>query len=73
MELVIPKEKGPTIMAERLMLLRLGAIRLTTEEAKEAIMEELHLELHDMVSPRTRTDRNFRISAVRANDPDHPL
>eukprot|EP00972_Heterocapsa_arctica_P023887 3518170-Heterocapsa_arctica.AAC.1 len=36
-------------------------------------MEELHLELHDMVSPRMKTDRNFRISAVRANDPDHPL
>eukprot|EP00972_Heterocapsa_arctica_P087087 12838270-Heterocapsa_arctica.AAC.1 len=52
---------------------RLGAIRLTAEEAKEAIMEELHLELHDMVSSRTKTDRNFRISVVRANDPDHPL
>eukprot|EP00972_Heterocapsa_arctica_P027097 3984987-Heterocapsa_arctica.AAC.1 len=55
------------------MLLRLGAIRLTAEEAKEVIMEELHLESHDMVSPRTKTDRNFRITAVRANDPDHPL
>eukprot|EP00972_Heterocapsa_arctica_P009240 1362961-Heterocapsa_arctica.AAC.1 len=75
MELVIPKEKGLTIMfigmlkAEPdwvdltvkqhigtigqflannrtviLMLLRLGAIRLTAEEAKEVIMEELHLE-----------------------------
>eukprot|EP00972_Heterocapsa_arctica_P077419 11419055-Heterocapsa_arctica.AAC.1 len=28
---------------EILMLLRLGAIRLTAEEAKEVIMEELHL------------------------------
>eukprot|EP00972_Heterocapsa_arctica_P056332 8310320-Heterocapsa_arctica.AAC.1 len=48
---------------ERLMLLRLGVIRLTAEEAKEARMEELHLELHDIVSPRTKTDRNFIISA----------
>eukprot|EP00972_Heterocapsa_arctica_P049280 7253614-Heterocapsa_arctica.AAC.1 len=105
MGIVIPKEKGPTIMfigilkaelpnwtdltvkqhiwtidqflminrTERLMLLRLGAIRLTAEEAKEAIMEELHLDTHDMVTPRTKTDRHFRISVVRANDPDHPL
>eukprot|EP00972_Heterocapsa_arctica_P018199 2688870-Heterocapsa_arctica.AAC.1 len=55
------------------MLLRLGAIRLTAEEAKEVIMEELHLDLHDMVSPIMKSDRNFIISAVRAYDPDHPL
>eukprot|EP00972_Heterocapsa_arctica_P050251 7390613-Heterocapsa_arctica.AAC.1 len=36
-------------------------------------MEELHLGLHDMVSPRMKSARNVRISAVRANDPDHPL
>eukprot|EP00972_Heterocapsa_arctica_P104417 15389583-Heterocapsa_arctica.AAC.1 len=33
---------------------------------------ELHLESHDMVSPRRKTDRHFIISAVRANDPDRP-
>eukprot|EP00972_Heterocapsa_arctica_P049865 7333988-Heterocapsa_arctica.AAC.1 len=40
------------------------------EEAKEAILEELHLEQHFMDSPRTKSDRQFRISVVRANDPD---
>eukprot|EP00972_Heterocapsa_arctica_P002019 289801-Heterocapsa_arctica.AAC.1 len=43
------------------------------EEAKEVRMEELHLEPHYMVSPRTKTGRNCKISAVRENDPDHPL
>eukprot|EP00972_Heterocapsa_arctica_P008426 1230904-Heterocapsa_arctica.AAC.1 len=33
---------------ERLVLLRLGAIRLTAEEATEVIMEELPLDFHDM-------------------------
>eukprot|EP00972_Heterocapsa_arctica_P016355 2413235-Heterocapsa_arctica.AAC.1 len=55
------------------MLLRLGAIRLTAEEAKGTRMEELPLEVHDMVSPKKQTDIHFRISAVRANNPDHPL
>eukprot|EP00972_Heterocapsa_arctica_P001397 204636-Heterocapsa_arctica.AAC.1 len=58
---------------EILMLLRLGAIILTTEEAKDVITEELHLGLHDMVSPIMKSDRNFIISAVRTYDPDHPL
>eukprot|EP00972_Heterocapsa_arctica_P067731 9999822-Heterocapsa_arctica.AAC.1 len=53
-------------------LLRLGAIRLTMEEAKEATMEELHLDHHYMVSPRMKSDRNVGISVVRANDPDQP-
>eukprot|EP00972_Heterocapsa_arctica_P028395 4174080-Heterocapsa_arctica.AAC.1 len=35
-------------------------------------MEELHLDVHYMVSPRRKTDRNFRICAVRANDSEHP-
>eukprot|EP00972_Heterocapsa_arctica_P105244 15506863-Heterocapsa_arctica.AAC.1 len=32
------------------------------EEAKEAILEELHLDLHFMVSPKLKADRNFNIS-----------
>eukprot|EP00972_Heterocapsa_arctica_P012236 1794321-Heterocapsa_arctica.AAC.1 len=58
---------------EIMMLLRLGAIILTTEEAKEVILEELHFGVHYVDSPRMRSDRNFIISAVRAYDPDHPL
>eukprot|EP00972_Heterocapsa_arctica_P067805 10011148-Heterocapsa_arctica.AAC.1 len=53
-------------------LLRLGEIRLTMEEAKEAIMEELHLGHHFMISPRMKADRNFIISVVMAHDPDQP-
>eukprot|EP00972_Heterocapsa_arctica_P095932 14155205-Heterocapsa_arctica.AAC.1 len=57
--------------AERMSLLRIGAIRLTTEDAKEVIMEGLHVGTHYMDSPRMRSDRNFRISGVRACDPEH--
>eukprot|EP00972_Heterocapsa_arctica_P049717 7315162-Heterocapsa_arctica.AAC.1 len=54
-------------------LLRLGAIRLTMEEAKDAIMEELHLDHHFMVPPsRMKADRNFIISVVMTQDPDQP-
>eukprot|EP00972_Heterocapsa_arctica_P054615 8044437-Heterocapsa_arctica.AAC.1 len=58
---------------ERIELLRLGAIILTAEEAKEAISEELHFRVHYMDSPRMRSDRNFGISAARAYNPEHPL
>eukprot|EP00972_Heterocapsa_arctica_P007664 1116782-Heterocapsa_arctica.AAC.1 len=59
--------------AEILKLLRLGAIRLTAEEAKKVISEQLHFGVHYMDSPRMRSDRNFRISGARAYDPNHPL
>eukprot|EP00972_Heterocapsa_arctica_P091402 13485686-Heterocapsa_arctica.AAC.1 len=58
---------------ERIALLRLGAIRLTVEEAKEAITEQLHFGVHYMDSPIMRSDRPFIISAARAYDPEHPL
>eukprot|EP00972_Heterocapsa_arctica_P040484 5965531-Heterocapsa_arctica.AAC.1 len=57
---------------EIMKLLRLGAIGLMMEGAKEARMEELHLDHHIMVSPRMKADRNFIISAVVAHDPDQP-
>eukprot|EP00972_Heterocapsa_arctica_P007258 1058394-Heterocapsa_arctica.AAC.1 len=47
--------------SERMTLLRWGAIRLNVEEAKLVIEEQLHFGTHFMDSPRTRTDRNFRI------------
>eukprot|EP00972_Heterocapsa_arctica_P021222 3124266-Heterocapsa_arctica.AAC.1 len=53
-------------------LLRLGAIRLTMEEAKEVIMAEMQLDHHHMDSRRTKTDRNLRHSVVMAFDPDQP-
>eukprot|EP00972_Heterocapsa_arctica_P002134 305827-Heterocapsa_arctica.AAC.1 len=53
-------------------LLRTGAIRLNLEEAKEVLSEQLHFGSHFMDSPRTRSDRNFRISAVRVEDPENP-
>eukprot|EP00972_Heterocapsa_arctica_P033804 4975593-Heterocapsa_arctica.AAC.1 len=59
--------------AEILKLLRLGAIRLTAEEVKKVISEQLYFGVHYMYSPRMRSDRNFRISAARTYDPDHPL
>eukprot|EP00972_Heterocapsa_arctica_P068164 10065294-Heterocapsa_arctica.AAC.1 len=53
-------------------LLRMGAIRLNLEEAKEVISEQLHVGSHFMDSPRTRSDRNFRIKAIRLEDPENP-
>eukprot|EP00972_Heterocapsa_arctica_P097323 14358496-Heterocapsa_arctica.AAC.1 len=53
-------------------LLRFGAIRLNLEEGKEVISEGIHVGSHFMDSPRTRSDRNFRISAVRVQDPENP-
>eukprot|EP00972_Heterocapsa_arctica_P026389 3885677-Heterocapsa_arctica.AAC.1 len=53
-------------------LLKLRAIRLTMEEAKEASIEELHLDHHCMDSPRTKLDRNIRHSVVMAFDPYQP-
>eukprot|EP00972_Heterocapsa_arctica_P081322 11986404-Heterocapsa_arctica.AAC.1 len=50
----------------------MGAIRLKLEEAKEAIAEHLHVGTHYMDSPRTKSDRKFRISAVRVTDPENP-
>eukprot|EP00972_Heterocapsa_arctica_P065831 9716133-Heterocapsa_arctica.AAC.1 len=48
----------------------LGAIRLTMEEAKEVIAEELCIAHHFMDSPRTKSDRNSRISAIMDFDQD---
>eukprot|EP00972_Heterocapsa_arctica_P053286 7849222-Heterocapsa_arctica.AAC.1 len=48
---------------ERSTLRRMGAIRLNLEEAKEVITEHLHFGSHFMDSPRTRSDKNFIISA----------
>eukprot|EP00972_Heterocapsa_arctica_P100663 14842389-Heterocapsa_arctica.AAC.1 len=62
---------GQFLMSNRTERLELGAIILTAEEAKEA-MEGLHFGVHHMDSPRMRSDRNFRISATRACDPDYP-
>eukprot|EP00972_Heterocapsa_arctica_P014689 2163351-Heterocapsa_arctica.AAC.1 len=42
------------------------------EEATYAIMEELHLDHHHIVSPIMEEDRNFIISVVLAYDPDRP-
>eukprot|EP00972_Heterocapsa_arctica_P046198 6815702-Heterocapsa_arctica.AAC.1 len=50
---------------ERAKLRRTGTVILKLEEAKEAIMERLHFGAHYMDSPRTKSDRNFIISAVR--------
>eukprot|EP00972_Heterocapsa_arctica_P058331 8606188-Heterocapsa_arctica.AAC.1 len=42
LEVMKPIEKGPPVRTERLELLRLGVIRLTAEEAKDIISEQLH-------------------------------
>eukprot|EP00972_Heterocapsa_arctica_P031058 4569616-Heterocapsa_arctica.AAC.1 len=42
---------------ERMKLLRLGAIRLTAEEANEVISEQLHFGVHYMDSPRMSQTR----------------
>eukprot|EP00972_Heterocapsa_arctica_P111850 16428457-Heterocapsa_arctica.AAC.2 len=57
---------------ERMDLLFWGAVRLNMEEAKEVIAEQLYFGEHFMTSPRRRSDRNFRISAVRVRDPENP-
>eukprot|EP00972_Heterocapsa_arctica_P071193 10517041-Heterocapsa_arctica.AAC.1 len=53
-------------------LARLGAIIWTMEEAKEVIAEELCIYHHFMDSPRTKSDRNSRISVVMDFDQDFP-
>eukprot|EP00972_Heterocapsa_arctica_P039765 5860721-Heterocapsa_arctica.AAC.1 len=42
------------------------------EEAKEVIAEELSLDRHFIYSPRTKTDRNSRISVVMHFDQNFP-
>ena len=48
---------------ERRNLQRFGTIRLNETEAKEVIAEELAYGDHNVVSPRAKSDRKFRISA----------
>eukprot|EP00972_Heterocapsa_arctica_P114133 16440906-Heterocapsa_arctica.AAC.1 len=50
---------------ERSNLRRTGAVIMKMGEAKEAIEERLHFGPHYMDSPRTKSDKNFRMSAVR--------
>eukprot|EP00972_Heterocapsa_arctica_P082281 12125404-Heterocapsa_arctica.AAC.1 len=55
---------------ERSNLRRSGVVRMKMEEAKKAIEEKLYFGAHFMDSPRTSSDKHFRISATRMLNPD---